>query len=331
MALKTKLLRTIYRTGGFTPFHWINRQKLLILTYHRFSLQNEVDKLSLDKFADHLAYLKKYTNVISLSEAVEHLQNHRRLPPNSTVITVDDGYKDVFDIAYPMLNASGLPATLFAVTDFIDGKCWLWPDLVRFIFSHTKKASLVFDVSDVTSFDDSWRDASERALAGERINSILKKLPNVQKDAAIKRIAEILEVGIPSLPPDEYAPITWQQAVDMEDHNFQIESHTASHPILTYVETSDLDRELRSSKERLERKLKKTVRHLCYPNGDFSAEAKRYAENIGYMSAVTMTYGFNSENEDRYALKRISGPWAIENFAQTVSGFESAKLRISRS
>ena len=330
MPLKIKLLKTIYRSGGFTPFHRLNRRKLLVLTYHRFSSHKELNKVSAAEFSAHLEYLKKYTSVISLSEAVEHLAKQTRLPPNSTVITVDDGYRDTFDVAYPLLNSFGFPATLFAVTDFIDGKCWLWTDRIRFIFSNTKKTSLVIELDAGARFDVKWRSTKEASELGERINSILKQLPNAQKEAKIGVISDQLEVEVPRLPPVEYGPINWQQAREMEDHNFAVESHTATHPILTSLEPSGLNGELRRSKERIEKELSKTVNHFCYPNGNFNESVKRSVEDVGYRSAVSTDYGFNNGNEDPFALKRIGGHFAMENFAQSVSGFESAKLRFAR-
>ena len=329
MALKTKLLNTAYRSGAFTPFHWFKRQKLLILTYHRFSLRKENNKLSADEFAAHLGYLKKHTNVISLSEAIELRASRTRLPPNAAVITVDDGYRDSFDVAYPILSSFGFPATLFAVADFVDGKCWLWTDLIRFVLSNTKKTSLAVEFGNGANINLKWCSVKERSGLAERINAVLKQLPKYRRDLMIKQISDLLEIDIPRSVPTEYASLTWQQAREMETHNIQIESHTATHPILTCVGESDLNHEVRNSKELLERELGKTVKHFCYPNGDFNPSVKKSVAAAGYRSAVTTQYGFNNGNEDPYALKRIGGARAIEHFAQSVSGFESAKLRVS--
>jgi peptidoglycan/xylan/chitin deacetylase (PgdA/CDA1 family) len=326
MSLKKRILTAVYQSGAFAPFHWVNRQKLLILTYHRFSPHKEINKLSSDEFASHLEYLKKYTNVISLSEATESLAKKKTLPPNATVITVDDGYHDAFDVALPLLNSFEFPATLYAVADFIDGKCWLWTDFMRFVLLNTKCSSLAVQIEDVAKIDEKLAGVKERTELADRVNSILKRLPNARRQTQIKQISDLLKVDVPAAPTAEYAPITWQQAREMEGHNFQIESHTTTHPILTSVDQFDLDYELRNSKERLEKALNKTVNHFCYPNGNFNEVVKQAVKDAGYQSAVTTHYGFNGNNADRFSLKRVGGPFAVENFAQSVSGFEAAKM-----
>ncbi len=57
---------------------------------------------------------------------------------NAVVITVDDGYLDFYEIAFPALREAGLPATLFLTTRFVDGDIWLWPDQVRYILEHSE-------------------------------------------------------------------------------------------------------------------------------------------------------------------------------------------------
>ena len=330
MSLKKRILKAVYRSGIFVPFHWVNRQKLLILTYHRFSLQKDIDKVSSDQFASHLEYLKKYTTVISLSEATESLAKNKRLPPNATVITVDDGYRDAFDVAYPILNSFGFPATLFAVADFIDDKCWLWTDVMRFVLLNTSSPSLVVGLEGGERIDEKLEGVEGRFELAERLNSILKRLPQVRKQAQIKQISDLLGVEVPASPPAAYAAISWQQAREMDSHNLQIESHTTTHPILTTVDQFDLDYELRNSKERLEKALDKTVKHFCYPNGNFNESVKQSVKDTGYQSAVSTDYGFNDDRADRFSLKRIGGPFAVENFAQSVSGFEAAKMFVTR-
>jgi peptidoglycan/xylan/chitin deacetylase (PgdA/CDA1 family) len=330
MSLKKRLLTAGFQSGVFAPFHWLNRHRLLILTYHRFSLHREINKLSFDEFSAHLEYLKKHTNVISLAEAIESLAKPTSLPPNATVITVDDGYRDAFDIAGPLLNSFGFPATLFAIADFVDGKCWLWTDLIRFVLLSTKRTSLVVQFEGGAKIDEKLADIKQRIELAERINSLLKRLRRADREAQIKRMSDLLEVELPSSPPPEYAPLTWEQAREMEKNDFQIESHTTTHPILTSVDQFDLDYELRNSKERLEKALDKTVKHFCYPNGNFNEFVKQSVKDAGYHSAVTTNYGFNDDQADPFSLKRVPGVFALENFAQSVSGFEAAKMAVSR-
>jgi peptidoglycan/xylan/chitin deacetylase (PgdA/CDA1 family) len=326
--MKQTLLKTFYNLGAFAPFHWTMREKVLILTYHRFSREKNPSKVSGEEFAAHLEYLKKYNRVLSLTETVERLSNGKSLPRGATVITIDDGYADAFEIAFPILKRYEMPATLYAVTDFLDGKCWLWTDLMRYVLTATQNENLTVEFESGEKIETNLADEQQRLQVAGRVNSRLKKLPNEEKDAKIKEIAAVLSVRIPALPTDEFAPINWEQAREMDTSGLSIESHTVTHPILTNISQTELDYELQTSKKRLETALSREVENFCYPNGSFNAQVRRSVENAGYKCAVTTNYGFNEKQTNQLALNRIDALPAIENFAQSVSGFEAMKQRI---
>ncbi|HLM61533.1 MAG TPA: polysaccharide deacetylase family protein [Pyrinomonadaceae bacterium] len=325
--MKKTLLKTFYNIGAFAPFHWASRDKVLILTYHRFSADAHPSKISAREFAAHLEYLKRHNHVLSLSEAAEHLRNEKSLPPNATVITIDDGYSDAYEVAFPILKQFEMPATLYVVTDFLDRKCWLWTDLMRYVLTETKKDFLKLEFENGDSIEMKLTDVQQRLETANRLNRRLKQMPNTAKEAKIEAIAGILEVQIPAVPSGEFAPITWERAREMDANNLSIESHTVSHPILTNINQAELDYELQTSKKRLETALGRTIENFCYPNGTFDAKVSQAVENAGYRCAVTTNYGFNEKQANQFALNRIDALAEIENFAQSVSGFEALRNR----
>lgn len=325
--MKKKILKTIYNLGGFAPFHWAMRGGLGILMYHRFGAESNAHKISADEFEAHLAYLKKHCRVLSLTEAVERL-NDKTLPSNVVCITIDDGYADSFDIAFPLLKKFDLPATVYAVTDFLDGKCWLWTDLMRFVLLNAKSENVAIEFTGEDKITAKLSSANDKIDFAGRINARLKKLPNAAKDKKIVEIAASLKVEIPEVPTADFAPISWEQAREMNAQKVEIESHTVTHPILTNIDNSALEFELQTSKNRLENQLQKPIRHFCYPNGALNETIAETVKRAGYSSATTTEYGFNDKQINRFALKRFDAPAAIENFAQTASGFEALRKTV---
>ncbi len=323
--MKKTLLKTFYNFGGFAPFHRANRAKILILMYHRFSLEKNPFKISSAEFAAHLEYLSKHHRVLSLTETIENLKNGTALPPNTTILTIDDGYADAFDIAFPLLKKFNLPATLFAVTDFVDGKCWIWTDLMRYILTVTTRDFLKIEFENGEKIEAELTNKNQRIEIAAAVNLRLKKMPDEEKDLKIKEIAANLSIEIPALPTAEFAPINWRQAREMDESVLKIESHTATHPILTNINQARLDFELQKSKEKLEKELNRKSEHFCYPNGACDEKIWQAVKNNDYQSAVTTDYGFNGTAENLFLLKRIDAPAAIENFAQSVSGFEALR------
>ena len=73
------------------------------------------------QFEAQLAYLSEEGyQTIHLSDLIMYLQMGRRLPPKPIVITFDDGYRDVFTNAYPLLKKYGFVATFFIITQLAD-------------------------------------------------------------------------------------------------------------------------------------------------------------------------------------------------------------------
>ena len=326
--MKKQILKTIYNFGGFAPFHWANRGSLRVLMYHRFSRNAETDKISAAEFTAHLDYLHRHAKVLSLSETIETLKNGDALPPNAAVITIDDGYADSFDIAFPLLRKFQMPATVYAVTNFLDGKCWLWTDLMRFVLLETTVENVRFEFAVGDKVEARLNGKQSRLETANRINTRLKKMSNELKDSKIAEIAQILKVEIPMTTTGDFAPISWEQAREMDAGKVQIESHTVTHPILTNINQTELDDELRESKKRLETKLDKNIKHFCYPNGNLNEMVRKSVENAGYESAVTTAYGLVEKDANRFLLNRIDAPPAIESFAQSASGFDVLRNRL---
>lgn len=319
----------MYNLGGFAPFQWANREKILILTYHRFSLEPEISKTSALEFERHLRYLKNHANVLSLADTIDFLREGKTLPPNTTVITIDDGYEDAYEIAFPILKRYALPATVYVITDFLDAKIWLWTDKMRYVLLNTKYSAINISFDSADKIETDLADKIQKLNVADRINSRLKKMPNQQKELKIIEIAKDFEVEIPTLPSRDFAPMSWAQAREIDAGCIEVESHTVTHPILTNIENDQLNFEMQNSKKRLEEMLEREVLHFCYPNGAFNESVARAAENAGYLSAVTTNYGFNNQRTNRFLLNRIDAQPAIENFAQSVSGFEALKQKIS--
>ncbi len=227
--MKKAFLNLLYKTGSFAPFHRFNRNRILILTYHRFSETETPFTVSRSQFAAHLAYLTKYQTIFSFAEISERLRNGEKLPENAAIITIDDGYRDAYEIAFPLLKEFRVSATLFAITDFLDGKIWVWTDKMRFVAARMKAEKSTIEIGN-ERVELENRMPDRIFLSGSKANSFLKKLPDAEKDREIKRIARELKVEMPDAPPDANAPLSWEQAREMNESGINIESHTVTHP-----------------------------------------------------------------------------------------------------
>ncbi len=322
--LKKSILNFLVKTNAFAALRYKNRTRVPILTYHRFSFENNTFSTSQIALESHLKYITKHYEVISLQLLTEKILNKEPTRNKTLVITIDDGYKDVYDIAFPILKKFAVPATVFAVTDFLDKKTWIWTDKARYLLINTKLDSVNFNIAS-KDFSFKLGDKTSRINYAAKINSELKKLSTEDRDLNIEKLANLLNVKLPDLPDENFSSFTWDNAREMENNGVTVESHTVSHPILTNVSDEVLKNELLESKFRVQTELQKDADLFCYPNGNCSSREFLAVESAGYKSAVSTELRLSKTTDNIFSLPRVDCDSDMNRFIQSTSGFEELK------
>ena len=279
------------------------RSKLLILSYHRVLEQNDElfpDIVDVNAFDNHLNILKKYFNVLKLSEAIE-LMSSGSLPQRSVSITFDDGYMDNIDIALPLLMKWRLPATFFISTGFLETKV-MWNDIVIESIRNAREKILdltdlhmpVFNIETVTYKQKAlhfilqkikYKNPSERLRAAKKI---ALKLNYVERKQLMMNAS-----GVKLLV----------------DSGMEVGAHTVNHPILNSIGNNDSRAEIESGKCMLESIINKKVTIFAYPNGKPNSDYNRDHINIlkecNFRAAVSTAWGYADVSNDLYQLPRI--------------------------
>lgn len=323
---KEAVLRLLVSSGTFSCFRFFNRGRALILNYHRFSSDDEPHATSARMFSQHLEYLTTHYQVIPPGELAGRLAEGAELPRSLAAITIDDGYQDAYDIAFPLLRRYRVPAALFVVTDFVSQRSWLWTDKLRYLTLCPPARTIEIRLPD-HSLTCALLTRASRLAAADRINALLKRLPDEAKNEAIERIAAQLGVPLPAPPPPQYRAVSWNQARELDRHHLAIESHTVTHPILTGVDDARLRRELSESRAQLEGELHRRVELFCYPNGDHDTRVRKAVAQAGYRCAVTTEPGLVHRRSDPLALRRVHSESDLAHFVQSTCGFEQLKNR----
>lgn len=103
--------------------------------YHHFGMEDKYPStsVSLKQFEGHLDYLQKngYT-VLTLGDAISLLSSENRPPRKTAVITIDDGYRSIWQNAVPLLDEYGYKATIFIPTSHVGGGNYLtWDQIAK--------------------------------------------------------------------------------------------------------------------------------------------------------------------------------------------------------
>jgi len=102
--------------------------------------------------------------------------------------------------------------------------------------------------------------------------------------------------------------MTWQTAKRMQDETggfVEFHSHTATHCDCAAAAPEELAKELRLSKEAIERELGAPCNHLCWPKGRYNQKAVELADAAGYMTVCTTRRGTARPGDDPLFIPRI--------------------------
>jgi peptidoglycan/xylan/chitin deacetylase (PgdA/CDA1 family) len=287
-----------------------------ILAYHRVNDDNNpfFPAITVKSFEKQMEYLAATHNILHLEEAIDRLVC-KDVPDNAIVVTFDDGYKDNYTNAFPVLRRLSIPAIIFLTVQSIGIGRYIWHDILFHAFWETQ-------VEEIEGFGDisqkiSLKTAAQKAEATQKIAFFLKTLDNAQKKIFLKQLLDLLKISKENMDKD--LMLTWENIGEMGKSDIAFGSHTLSHPIMTKIGEKEAWAEINESRKIIERKTKRKIFAFAYPNGkmeDFNEETKKLLKAAGYKCAVTTMSGNNNHDQCLFELKRYQ-PWEnhISKFA----------------
>ncbi len=293
----------LHKMGGLAILRRRRRREFGILMFHSFS---EGDQANVEAICAHIT---RHFEPVSLSAILDALDGTRALPDNAITITVDDGYRNFLLHGHPIFRRNRIPATLYPVAGFSDGRLWLWTDQIEFGLRQTSRSSVRAPLGDSEPVEFALRTPEEKAEAIFQLTETLKGVSNERRVAFLAEFGGLCGVDIPPDPPRGREPMSWDELRSVAAEGVEIGCHTETHPILSRLSNRlELEREIRGAKEHIEERLGFGIRHFCYPNGravDIGETATRCVKEAGFASAVSCTYGFNTTEAERFQMLRI--------------------------
>jgi peptidoglycan/xylan/chitin deacetylase (PgdA/CDA1 family) len=225
-------------------------------------------------------------DLVSIGEAQRRL-TETDFKRRFAVLTLDDGYRDTKDCAYPVLKKHDVPFAVYVATSFPDRRGNLWWAALESIVAANETIAITIDGTE--------RRLSSRSL-GEKYETYLKLRGWL---AARKSEAEMLELvhamaaryGVDMEAICATLCMTWDEVVELaRDPLVTIGAHTVNHVLLRRESDTVVRSELKNSRTVLEGRLDRPVRHFAYPFGDAAAVGPReyaIAVEAGFETAVT--------------------------------------------
>lgn len=320
-ALNKAIYKSLRLFGVMRATQWLTRNSPRLFMYHRFGPISDGKRLGVQDFERQLCELKSRFGLMTFGDLAQLLSANQPIPAYSAVVTVDDGYADFYQYAFPVLRKLGVPASLYVTTGFVDRELWLWPDQLEYILKTTSSQCLQWRHG-AHQIDSSLATPADRRSAWSKLVQILLGMQNIDMRAAIDALGAQLGVAIPADQPAEYAAADWQQLRELVENGVEVGPHTRTHPSLTRIPEAELRDEIAGSKQRVEQMLGITCRTFCYPNGtpdDVSPRVKAAVTAAGFQAAA-VAYFDRAVLRDRLEIRRYPVGDSPYEFAKCTSG-----------
>lgn len=290
LASRSRLVELLERYGS--------RPALAVLIYHRISrledcpYDRNVIEATPDQFDEQMGMLRRRYSVVGPDELRDLILRPSTLTRLRVAITFDDGYRDNYSVAFPILKSHGLRALFFVPTQFVGSEELAWWDRIAYIVRHTKRTTLRLDYPTVATIHV---DPARPEAAIGAVLRAFKSGGHVDEARFFAMLERESEIPTPRRA-DERQFFSWDEAVEMERAGMGIGSHTHSHRILSGLSDAEQREECDTSKRELARRDLKFGDCLAYPVGSvdtFSTETKRHVKEAGYEFAFSNYGGVN--------------------------------------
>jgi len=244
-------------------------------------------------------------DIVPLDEAVTRLKegDDRRF----ACLTFDDGYRDNFEYAYPILKRRNLPATVYIPTDYPPGRGELWWLALQEVIARADEIELCRDGSlwrlPTATVQEKWR-------AFEQIYGWLRAIDQVTQRQVVRALSERYGVDMEAMCRDLI--MDWDELREIAaDPLITIGAHTKGHYALAKLSSERAREEMKGGADCLAEKLGRWPEHFAYPYGDETSAGPRefhIAKELGFKTAVTTRKGmlFPAHKDHLTALPRVS-------------------------
>lgn len=309
-SVAAKSVKNLLHRLGFTVRHFRKLRANFIVTFHI------VEAHESDDLEKAIRFLSQNFAIVPLDELVARIQTQTTAPKQGIVaLTFDDGLKSHGDVVYKVLKRLAVPATFYICADLIgqQGSVWTWE-----IHSRLERM--------VETDKQHFFDAAGVSGKLQRIVDWMKTIPVVRRERIEKEMRDCTpDFRFTPAERDRFELMSWEQIQTLDSNLITIGSHTSTHVDLPQANPERLERELSRSKEIIESRLNRKVKHFAYPNGSVSLavlpSVKKY-----YSSAVTTKPGVVKPGDNPLLLNRVHSEFDLARFSWDLATYASREL-----
>lgn len=268
----------LYKLGAAPLVRWLGRKNPKVLLYHDCAEFESAYLADLDcttspaRFTKQLKYIVRYYDVVDLETIVMG-----QAKPGAVAITFDDGYRSVYDAAFPILRSFGLPATIYLITDVVGNEALVWVNELNFALREQPERT--------RALVGQWFSIPESASVVEIISHCRIYYDPDKMRGLLESIRIDLGLGATTHAEEAALYLDWQQVAEMERGNITFGNHTRSHPNMARLSAGQQKEEIIGAQTKLARHLR-VIHSFAHPFGHRGSEAAQIAIDAGARCAV---------------------------------------------
>ena len=230
------LLKRTVKVSLATKLGWwlsapTRRPGVVVLTYHRVARPGDTfGGVAPVDFRTQMLWLKRHCEPIAPEQYLEAVQRRDRVRV-PVLVTFDDGYRDYYDLAYPVLQELRIPSLVFLPTGFIGTDQLLWTDTLTRAFLRTRRSAVRLPWSP----NERWElvDDASRRRALDTAKAHLKNVGDAQRKELQAHLVEALGVDREDGSAGRQM-LTWDEVRATLEYT-RYGGHTHTHPILSQL------------------------------------------------------------------------------------------------
>lgn len=305
--LKTLLACCLYYSG----IAWLLSHRVkpggYIIMYHSVGGKGVFwdNVVRTDAFRKQIQWLSRHRKIVPVSDIVERLEQRLPIPNTWVALTFDDGYRDNYSSALPVLESMQAHASFYITWNVLSGKQEFFYDRIHESIRKTDRESIAIEFEGRVFKGPTLTDSQKLDLIQSIVLGI-RNLSEAQRAQCVMQVEAACENAGSSVRQsylDEQTLHAFSRSALVK-----IGSHTLSHPDLATCTDSLLKDELQLSKESLSALTGYAIDGLAYPFGkavNYNSDVSRCCAELGYNYALTTRYGGVNETSDPYQLCRV--------------------------
>ncbi len=217
-----------------------------------------------------------------MHDLMHHVKEKKEFQQKSFLLTIDDGYREIFDVIAPILKEKSIPAAFFLNTSFIDNKSMFYRNKASLLVDTLKKdrnSALLANLKDL--LEENFLDSQD---AQQGILSIPYHQRNILDD-----MAQILDVDFNQYLKEKQPYLTSEQINSLIDDGFVIGSHGIDHPLYKHLSLEEQLRQTQESFKFLEKKFELPYRAFAFPHSD--SYVKQFFKETHFNGDIEISFG----------------------------------------